>query len=188
MNEISKLANISGGATLIGEPSWGDVIPAIEKADDLDPADKRHLPTSLRQMALYLGRPLTMIPTRIAAIGPRLSAFTPPVSGSMPRPSPTTGATFARLCFGSIGKRQAAGARRSWTVATGCSGTRSRTAMRGTCCRRSSASFQPLAFNPTMSATAMSRPSSPTGRKGASKWSPSHNTGRWSGTGMPVAQ
>ena len=59
------------------EPSWADVIPAIEKADDLDPADKRHLPTSLRQMALYLDRPLAVIPTRIAAIGPPIKRLHP---------------------------------------------------------------------------------------------------------------
>jgi len=77
MNAIDKLANISDGATLIGEPSWADVIPAIAKADDLDSAEKRHLPTSLRQMARYLDRPLTMIPTRIAAIGPGIKRLHP---------------------------------------------------------------------------------------------------------------
>ena len=77
MNAIDKLANISGGATLIGEPSCADVMIAIEKADDLDPAEKRHLATSLRQMALYLGRPLTMIPTRIASIGPAIKGLHP---------------------------------------------------------------------------------------------------------------
>ena len=77
MNEFSKPANVFGGATLIGEPSWADVMKAIEKADDLDPAERRHLATSLRQMALYLGRPLTMIPTRIAAIGPAIKRLHP---------------------------------------------------------------------------------------------------------------
>jgi hypothetical protein len=62
MNENSKPANVLGDATLIGEPSCADVIIAIEKADDLDPTEKRHLATSLRQMGLYLDRPLTMIP------------------------------------------------------------------------------------------------------------------------------
>ena len=77
MNEISKPANVPDGAILIGEPSCADVIIAIEKADDLDPAEKRHLATSLRRMALYLGRPLTMIPTRIAAIGPAIKRLHP---------------------------------------------------------------------------------------------------------------
>jgi hypothetical protein len=56
-------------AGLIGEPSFADAIAAIEKADELSPAQKRHWSTSLRQMGRYLDRPLALIPTRIAAIG-----------------------------------------------------------------------------------------------------------------------
>jgi excisionase family DNA binding protein len=46
-----------------------DAIAAIEKADELSPAQKRHWSTSLRQMGRYFDRPLALIPTCIAAIG-----------------------------------------------------------------------------------------------------------------------
>jgi hypothetical protein len=56
-------------ARLIGEPSFADAIVSIETADDLSPVQKRHWQTSLRCMGRYLDRALTLIPTRIAAIG-----------------------------------------------------------------------------------------------------------------------
>ena len=56
------------GGSLIGEPSFADAIVVIEAADDLAADKKRYWPTSLRQMAHYLDRPLTTIPARIAAI------------------------------------------------------------------------------------------------------------------------
>jgi integrase len=62
---------------LIGEPSLADAIAAIEKADELSPAKKRHWSTSLRQMGRYLDRPLALIPTRIAAIGPAVKELHP---------------------------------------------------------------------------------------------------------------
>ena len=64
-------------AALIGEPSFADAIAAIEKADELSPAQKRHWSTSLRQMGRYLDRPLALIPTRIAAIGPAVKELHP---------------------------------------------------------------------------------------------------------------
>ena len=66
MNVIDRTPPLA--RTLIGEPSWADAIATIEKDEDLTPAQKRHWPTSLRQIGLYLDRPLSLIPTRIAAI------------------------------------------------------------------------------------------------------------------------
>ena len=45
MNNATKMAG-----TLIGDPSFADAMTAIEKADELSPAQKRHWLTSLRQM------------------------------------------------------------------------------------------------------------------------------------------
>jgi len=70
---------------IIGEASWADVIAAIEKADDLRPDRRRHLITSLRQMATYLDRPLYMIPTRIAAVGPAVKKLHPTRLGVNPK-------------------------------------------------------------------------------------------------------
>jgi hypothetical protein len=75
MNIIDPPAGLVG--TLIGEPSWADVTDTIEKDDDLSPMRKRHWLTSLRQMGGYLDRPLSMIPTRIAAIGPAVKRLHP---------------------------------------------------------------------------------------------------------------
>ncbi len=75
MNVIDRPREIVGA--LIGEPSFADVMAAIEKAAELSPAQKRHWPTSLRQMGRYLDRPLSMIPTRIAAIGPTVRELHP---------------------------------------------------------------------------------------------------------------
>ena len=53
---------------LIGDASFDDAMLAIERAEDLPAQQKRYWLTSLRQMGRYLDRPLTLIPTRIAAI------------------------------------------------------------------------------------------------------------------------
>jgi hypothetical protein len=75
MNMIDGPTPIIGA--LIGEPSWADAITAIEKDKDLTPAQKRHRCTSLRQMGRYLDRPLSLIPARIAAIGPAVKKLHP---------------------------------------------------------------------------------------------------------------
>lgn len=75
MNVIDRPATIV--RALIGEPSWADAITAIEKAVELSAAQKRHWPTSLRQIGGYLDRPLSLIPTRIAAIGPAVKRLHP---------------------------------------------------------------------------------------------------------------
>jgi hypothetical protein len=72
MNDASKLAG-----TLIGEPSFADAMAAIEKAEGLSATQKRHWATSLRQMARYLDRPLSLIPTRIAAIAEAVKKLHP---------------------------------------------------------------------------------------------------------------
>jgi integrase len=83
MNVIDRPSKIVG--TLIGEPSFADVMAAIEKADELSPAQKRHWPTSLRQMGGYLDRPLSLIPTRIAAIGSAIKELHPARLGVKPK-------------------------------------------------------------------------------------------------------
>jgi hypothetical protein len=75
MNVIDRPTKILGA--LIGEPSFADAMVAIEKADELSPALRRHWSTSLRQMGGYLDRPLSLIPTRIAAIGPAVRELHP---------------------------------------------------------------------------------------------------------------
>src|SRR5262245_54574514 len=64
-------------ATLIGEPSWADAIIAIDQDEDFTPTQKRHWSTSMRQVGRYLDRPLSLIPTRIAAIGPAVKKLHP---------------------------------------------------------------------------------------------------------------
>ena len=83
MNVIDRPAGVAGG--LIGEPSWADAIDAIEKADDFAPVQKRHWSTSLRRMGKYLDRPLCLIPTRIAAIGPAVKRLHPARLGVNPK-------------------------------------------------------------------------------------------------------
>lgn len=83
MNVIDRPGIIVG--ELIGEPCWAEVIAAIEKADDLGPDQKRHWPTALRQMGRYLDRPLSRIPTRIAAIGPAVKRLHPARLGVHPK-------------------------------------------------------------------------------------------------------
>ncbi len=75
MNVIDRPVDLVRG--LIGEPSWADAANAIEKAVDLGPDQKRHWCTSLRRMGRYLDRPLSLIPTRIAAIGPAVKKLHP---------------------------------------------------------------------------------------------------------------
>jgi integrase len=75
MNVVDRPSKIVG--TLIGEPSFADAMAAIDKAKELSPTQKRHWPTSLRQMGGYLDRPLSLIPTRIAAIGPAVKELHP---------------------------------------------------------------------------------------------------------------
>jgi hypothetical protein len=75
MNVIDSPVEIVGA--LIGEASWVDAITAIDKADDLGPDQKRHWSTSLRQMGRYLDRPLSLISTRMAAIGPAVKRLHP---------------------------------------------------------------------------------------------------------------
>ena len=58
---------------------------AIEKAEDLSPKQKRHWCSSLRQMGRYLDRPLSLIPTRIAAIGPAVKELHPARLGVNPK-------------------------------------------------------------------------------------------------------
>ena len=70
---------------MIGEPSWADAMVAIEKAEDLSSAQKRHWPTALRQMGGYLDRPLSLIPTRIAALGPVVKRLHPVRLGVKPK-------------------------------------------------------------------------------------------------------
>jgi len=72
---IDRPAGLVGA--LIGEPSWADAITAIEKSEDLTPTQKRHWSTSLRRVGRYLDRPLSLIPARIAAIGPAVKKLHP---------------------------------------------------------------------------------------------------------------
>ena len=75
MNLMTNATTMAGA--LIGEPSFADAMAAIEKAEDLSPTQKRHWLTSLRQMARYLDRPLSLIPTRIAAIAEAVKKLHP---------------------------------------------------------------------------------------------------------------
>ena len=75
MNLMTNMTKAVG--TLVGDPSFADAMEAIEKAEDLPPSQKRHWLTSLRQMAIYLDRPRSLIPTRIAAIGEAIKKLHP---------------------------------------------------------------------------------------------------------------
>ncbi len=75
MNVIDRPTG--GVRALIGDASWADAIDASERADDLSPVQKRHWSTSLRQLGRYLDRPLSLVPTRIAAIGPAVKKLHP---------------------------------------------------------------------------------------------------------------
>ena len=61
----------------LAEPSFADAISAIVAEADLSLEKKRHWPTSLRQMAGYLDKPLELIPARVAAIRPAVAALHP---------------------------------------------------------------------------------------------------------------
>lgn len=75
MNVTTNATKMAGA--LIGEPSFADAMAAIERAEDLSPAQKQHWPSSLRRMAYYLDRPLPLIPTRIAAIAEAVKKLHP---------------------------------------------------------------------------------------------------------------
>jgi hypothetical protein len=75
MNVMNAATNMAG--TLVGDPSFADAMAAIERAEDLSPDQKRHWLTSLRQMGRYLDRPLSLIPTRIAAIAEAVNKLHP---------------------------------------------------------------------------------------------------------------
>jgi len=83
MNVIDRPADLV--RALIGETSWADAIAGIDKAEDLSFAQKRHWSTSLRQTGRYLDRPLFLIPTRIAAIGPAIRELHPARLGVNPK-------------------------------------------------------------------------------------------------------
>lgn len=72
----------------IGEPSFEDALQAIVRDEDLTEGRKRHWATSLRKMAEYLERPLTMIPARVSGIAQQVAALHPPRLG-------VNGKTFA---------------------------------------------------------------------------------------------
>ncbi len=57
------------------EPSFADVIRAIENATDLKPQTKAHWCCSLRQIAIALDKPLELIPARWTAIWPLVKAL-----------------------------------------------------------------------------------------------------------------
>ena len=83
MNAIDRPGQFAGA--LIGEPSFADAIRAIEQSEDLTSAQKRHWCTSLRQIGRYLGRPLSLIPASIAAIGPAVKNLHPARLGVNPK-------------------------------------------------------------------------------------------------------
>ena len=83
MNVMNDAPTMSG--MLIGEPSFADAMAAIEKAANLSPIRKRHWLTSLRQMARYLDRPPSLIPTRIAAIAEAVKKLHPARLGVNPK-------------------------------------------------------------------------------------------------------
>jgi len=62
---------------VIGELSFADVLVEISSDADLCDQDKRYWSTSLRQMAKYLGMPVSLVPARITAIGPKIAALHP---------------------------------------------------------------------------------------------------------------
>jgi len=61
----------------IGEPSFADVLAAIEGDAELSDCQRRFWKTSLRQMAMYLDLPMQVLPARIPAIGPRITNLHP---------------------------------------------------------------------------------------------------------------
>jgi integrase len=83
MNVMTDTTKMAGA--LIVEPSFADAMAAIDKAEDLSPTQKRHWLTSLRQMARYLDRPLSLIPTRIAAIAEAVKKLHPARLGVNPK-------------------------------------------------------------------------------------------------------
>jgi len=83
MNVMNTPSTLAG--SLIGESSFADAMAAIEKAECFSAIQKRHWATSLRQMARYLDRPLSLIPTRIAAIAEAVKQLHPARLGVNPK-------------------------------------------------------------------------------------------------------
>lgn len=69
----------------IGEPSFSDAIALITASEGLAPDRKKHLITSLRQFAGYLGQPVETVAARWAAIRPRVVALHPVQLGVRPK-------------------------------------------------------------------------------------------------------
>ena len=130
---------------------------AIKKADDLSLCPEAALADRLRQMAGYLDRPLSLIPTRIAAIGPAVKKLHPARLGVKPKTfaNHRSNAKAALLWFNrqtpDCGRKAPDGPCYRSLL------DQSRIAMRGTCCRPSSASCPLLASDRRMSVIAMSR-------------------------------
>ena len=168
MNAIDRPAGFVGA--LIGEPSWADAITAIEKSEDLMPTQKRHWSTSLRQVGRYLDRPLSLIPTRIAAIGPAVKKLHPARLGvnaktfANHRANAQSGSSLVQQADARRRTQSAHGSLLSMPVGAGAGSP---------CPGHAVAFFRFLSAlwhsTLTMSATAMSRLSSPIARKRASK-------------------
>lgn len=71
--------------TLVGQESFADVIAAIAAADDLTAQEKKFWPTSLRQFAGYLGRPVESMPASIPALTPAIKKLHPEQLGVNPK-------------------------------------------------------------------------------------------------------
>jgi hypothetical protein len=91
---------------------------AIERADDLGSEQKRHWLTSLRQMGRYLDRPLSLIPSRIAAIREAVIKLHPTRLGVNTKTFINHRANARAALSGSISRRPIRGARRRWIPAT----------------------------------------------------------------------
>ena len=71
--------------TVLGEPSFADVLARIQSAADLDRFRRRYWSTSLRQMAGYLDRPLECVPARITGISGAVRKLHPEYLGVHPK-------------------------------------------------------------------------------------------------------
>jgi hypothetical protein len=65
----SGVTHTRGRTTTLLEPSFVDLIAAIERAGELSTRRRRHWACSLRQIAKWLDRPLEVIPARWQAVG-----------------------------------------------------------------------------------------------------------------------
>lgn len=61
----------------LGEPSLADLIHIIAEATDLAPDRKRYWTTSIKQMALHLGRPPETMPARMTALSGAIARLHP---------------------------------------------------------------------------------------------------------------